>query len=157
MPSPGHSLVLLWNRLAPLPGGRWLFAWFLGRRVPYSGTIAPRVVSLEPGRARIEIRDRRRVRNHLRSIHAIALANLGELTSGLAMTTALRGDIRGIVVSLRMEYTKKARGTLTADAHCDVPDITGDTQYDAIATIRDDAGDVVARAIVTWKLGRATT
>lgn len=153
MSAPGHTLLLLWNRLSPLPGGKRLFGWFLGRRVPYSGTIAPRVVSLEPGRARIELRDRRRVRNHLESIHAIALANLGELTSGLAMTTALPRDVRGIVVSLRLEYTKKARGTLTAEAHCDVPEITGDTQYDAIATIRDDAGDVVARAIVTWKLG----
>jgi acyl-coenzyme A thioesterase PaaI-like protein len=153
MSSPGHTLLLLWNRLAPLPGGKRLFAWFLGRRVPYSGSIVPRVLSLEAGHARIELRDRRRVRNHLQSIHAVALANLGELTSGLAMTTALPADVRGIVVSLRMDYTKKARGTLVAEAQCDVPAISGDTQYDAIATIRDEAGDVVARAVVTWKLG----
>ena len=152
MSSPGHTLLSLWNRLAPLPGGKWLFGWMLGRRVPYSGSIAPRVIVLEPGHARIELRDRRRLRNHLRSVHAIALANLGELTSGMAMTTALSGDVRGIVLRLRMEYLKKARGTLTAEAKCTVPAVSGPTEYDAVATISDADGDVVARAVVTWKL-----
>lgn len=109
---------------------------------------------MEPGFVRIRIDDRRIVRNHLNSVHAIALANLGELTSGLAMTTALTGNVRGIVVRLRMEYLKKARGTLIAEAKCVVPNVSAPTEYDAIASISDSAGDVVARAIVTWKLDR---
>jgi acyl-coenzyme A thioesterase PaaI-like protein len=115
------------------------------------------VLSLEPGHARIAMRDRRAVRNHLQSIHAVALINVAELASGLAMTTALPSNVRGIVTRIRMEYLKKARGTVVAESSCTVPSVTEDEEHDFATEIRDADGDVVARAAVTWKLGPART
>lgn len=154
---PTERLLALWNRLSPLPGGKWLFSWFLSRGVPYSGSVSPRVLALEPGHARIAIHDRRGIRNHLNSVHAIALANIGELTSGLAMTVALPHNVRGIVTSIRIEYLKKARGTLIAESRCKVPAIKSDTDFDVIAEVIDAEGDVVARTTVTWRLGVRTS
>ena len=149
----GTRLSALWARLAPLPGGKRLFSWLLGWMVPYTGTIRPRVVELRPGYAKITMRDRRGVRNHLRSVHAIALANLAEVTSGLAVTTGLPPTARGIPTALSITFLKKARGALTAEARCRLPDASPDGNYDFESVISDASGQVVARATVRWHIG----
>jgi uncharacterized protein (TIGR00369 family) len=149
LPAPGRLLRDAWRRLAPLPGGRTLFSLMLGRMVPYTGALGARVQELEPGYARIMLRDRRGIRNHLGSVHAVALANLAEVASGLAMLTSLPEGARGIVVHLGIEYLKKARGTLTAECRCSPPSGREET-VTVTADVMDAAGDVVARAEVRW-------
>lgn len=147
-----ERLSRAWSRLRPLPGGTWLFSRMVGRMAPYSGTIGAHVRELRPGYARLEMRDRRGLRNHLRSLHAIALANLAELSSGLAMTLALPPGTRGIPVELSIEYVKKARGRLTAEGRAAPPAVTAETDAVATSEIQDSSGDVVARASVRWRL-----
>jgi acyl-coenzyme A thioesterase PaaI-like protein len=152
--APGAALQKMWNRLLPWPLGRWLFHRLLRLRVPYTGALGARVLSLEPGYARVALRDRRGVRNHLNSVHAVALVNLGELTSGLALTSALPPGVRGIVVHIGMDYFKKARGRLIAESRAALPPVIDrDIEHLAQAEIRDAEGEVVARAGVRWRLG----
>jgi len=148
-------VLALWRFCSPLPFGPALFMLVFGRQVPYSGALGARVRRLEPGRVRLELADRRGVRNHLNSIHAVALANLGELASGLAMTTALPAGLRGIVRGLDVEYLKKARGTLSVEAEVTVPEVRANTDFDVRAEIRDAASEPVARITVRWRLGPA--
>jgi uncharacterized protein (TIGR00369 family) len=150
--APGGAIAQWWARLSTLPGGKALFSVLIGRMAPYTGSIGARVEELGPGHSRWTLRDRKKVRNHLNSIHAVALVNLAEVASGTAMLMALPAGVRGIVTKLSIEYLKKARGTLTAECRCNVPPITAETSMDVNADIRDAGGDVVARATVTWRL-----
>ena len=154
-PSPGRAIRESWNRLSRLPGGRWLFGRLLARTVPYTGTIRPRFLEIAPGVARVAMRDRRAVRNHLQSVHAIALANLAEVASGVAMIVALPDDVRGIPIRLSIDFVKKARGELIAECRCEVPAVYTPVEIDLHPEIRDASGDVVARASVRWRLAPA--
>ncbi|MFW2372131.1 MAG: hotdog fold domain-containing protein [Gammaproteobacteria bacterium] len=142
-----------WQLLHNKPGGSWLFSRILGFMVPYSGTMKARVLRLEPGYAKVRLDDRRKVRNHLNSIHAIALANLGELASGLSLLMSLPDNVRGIVTGLNIEYIKKARGDLMAEGRCNLPAVSEDMDIVAYADIKDSEGELVARISVDWRVG----
>jgi acyl-coenzyme A thioesterase PaaI-like protein len=149
-----NSILRWWHRLSGLPTGAWWFSRFLGWYAPYSGTIGSRVEILRPGFAQVSLRDRRKVRNHLKSIHAIALMNLGEIATGLAVLSTITPDMRGIVLGLQAEYLKKSRGRLVAKASFELPSqIDDNTPCEAKTEIVDDAGDVVAIVRATWLLG----
>jgi len=95
------------------------------------------------------------VRNHLNSIHAVALANLAEVASGTAMLMTIPPGVRAIVIGLSIEYLKKARGRLVAECRCDVAPVTVQREELVESIVRDEAGDVVARAVVRWRLAPA--
>lgn len=153
MVSTGAQILSLWRHLAPLPGGPWLFSKLFGLMVPYSGSVGPRIRLLEPGYAVVEIPDRRSNRQHLGSVHAIALTNLAEIASGLALMVALPPTVRGIVTSLSMTYHKKARGTIRAVAHVAVPTVSEDRDFAVEAQCFDREGALVATGNVRWRLG----
>jgi acyl-coenzyme A thioesterase PaaI-like protein len=150
--SPAAKLLHLWTRLSKRPAGQWLFGRVIARAIPYTGTVQPMVQEVRPGYARVQMKDRRRVRNHLDSIHAIALTNVGEFTGGLAMTATAPASVRSILIKLEVEFLKKARGTVTAECHCQVPPIQAATDHVVVTNVRDAAGDEVARVTATWRL-----
>lgn len=148
----------MWDTLASKPGGRRLFSRLVGRTAPYTGTIGARVEELREGYARLTMRDRRKVRNHLRSVHAVAQFNLAEETSGLAIVYSMPSGLRGIPVHLAIDYEKKARGTITAVCELErpIPVPAGEERvdYEAPIVLTDPDGDVVSRVRVRWVIGR---
>ncbi len=155
--SLGQRLLKLWQRLSPFPGGKWLFSKLFGIIVPYTGSIGARIIELRAGYSHIELSDRRKVRNHLHCVHAIALINLGEFTSGLALLTSLQPGVRGIVTGLSIEYFKKARGRLTAITQVKQElfsfEAESAIERQVYTEIKDQSGDLVAKSCATWQLG----
>ena len=149
----GNVIRDAWDRLAPLPGGKQLFSRFIGFLVPYTGSMRPHVVRVERGASEVFIEDHRAVRNHLRSVHAIALANLAELTGNRALAYSVPDDGRFIVSKLTIEYAKKARGRITGTCDCPVPETSERREYVVPVTLRDESGDTVATATLLTLVG----
>ena len=146
----------LWGVLQSLPGGGRIMGNLIGRMAPYTGTIKPEVLELQPGRARVLMRDRRGLRNHLNSVHAIALMNLGEAVTGVAMLASLAPNTRGIPVKLSMEYLKKARGNITGTCTCEIIPTNDKREVEVVGDLSNEAGEVVARITAKWQLGPAS-
>lgn len=149
------SLKSVWNVLRGVPGGGVLMGRIIGRLAPYTGTIRPEILALEPGFARVRMADARRVRNHLNSVHAIALMNLGEVATGTAMLVSVPEGARAIIVHLGMDYLKKARGPITAECSCAVATTLERREYEVQADLKNQDGVVVARAHARWLVDAA--
>jgi uncharacterized protein (TIGR00369 family) len=150
---PGNVVRSLWDRLAAMPGGKYLFSVLIGQAAPYSGSIGARVVELREGYAKVTLADRRKVRNHLRSVHAVALVNLCEITGNVALAYALPDDARFILAGLSIQYLRKARGTITGECQCPVPRSSLKTTYHVPVVLRDESGQEVARATLESLVG----
>jgi acyl-coenzyme A thioesterase PaaI-like protein len=153
MPGMEQAVMERWRRAKGSGLGRWLFSRAVGRFAPYTGTIGARIEELEPGRSLVTMRDRKGVRNHLRSVHAVALTNLIELSGSLAIIASMHPGTRMIPVRLESEFLRKARGTLTAAGICEppAPGFAGELQ--AVVVVRNQGGDEVTRGRVTVVIG----
>jgi len=147
----------MWKESSRLPFGRQIFSRAIGLWVPYSGSIGAVIEELSPGRCRLSMTDRRSIRNHLKSIHAMALANFGELTTGLAVVSALSSEQRAILTGYQIQYLKKSRGTL--NAVCVVPPIPVEDQkpLEVQADIKNGDNEVVAQVKATWLIGSSAS
>jgi len=152
-----QSLFSLWKRLSSSSIGKWLFSYSVHYFNPYTGLLGAKIEVLEKGHCEITLKDKKRNRNHLNSVHAIALTNLGEFCSGMAVLSSLDDDTRGIVKNISIEFIKKGRGTLRATSTCKVPSIMEDTEFIVFAEIKDDSDEIVSNVQVIWKLGKKSS
>lgn len=151
--SIGPVLRQQWRRFSSMPGGKWLFSRALGKYVPYSGTLKARIEVLQPGECVVMLQERRAVSNHLHSVHAMALANLAEMVTGLALLNSLPDGARGILAGFSIDYLKKARGMLSAECRCEVPASNVEHEYLLTGEILNADDEVVAIAKARWLVG----
>src|SRR5690606_37562499 len=105
------------------------------------------------GYAKVSMRDRKAVRNHLDCVHAIALLNLAELTGNLALSYTLPDDARFIVAGMSIDYVKKARGTIFGE--CRVPPVESSErrEYEVFVELKNLSGEVVATSTLRTLVG----
>jgi uncharacterized protein (TIGR00369 family) len=143
------STLNQFNRFSRVPSGSNLFSKALSFRAPYFSTIHPHITDLRPGYCRVEIKDRRSIRNHLGSIHAGALCTLSELVGGLAVDATLPSNLRWIPRQMTVQYLKKARGDLVGECSVD-PGILVPGDVDVPLGITDGKGDSVLKAVIVF-------
>jgi acyl-coenzyme A thioesterase PaaI-like protein len=120
------DVLRLWKLAGRLPAGDRVFSRVFALRAPYFGAVRPRFTVVEPNHAELVIRDRRRVHNHLGTVHAIALCNGLEAAMGVLAEASIPQGRRWIPKGMEVSYTAKATSDVTCIAETD-PDVwTGD-------------------------------
>jgi acyl-coenzyme A thioesterase PaaI-like protein len=103
---------------APLPSPLrwWLVTKAFASQVKFVGTASIRFELLEEGRSVLHLKNRRKVQNHIRGIHASAMALLAETATGAVVGMSLPDSKLPLFKSMHVDYVKRATGDLRAEA-----------------------------------------
>lgn len=116
-PMPASNrMTRLVSKFDSLPGGLRTFvqSMLLGRKVPFVGTAKLRIEEVSQTRVVVSIRNRRRVQNHIKGVHAAAMALLAETATGFAIGMYVPDDKTLLLKSMKIEYVRRAQGDLRA-------------------------------------------
>ncbi len=145
------DVLQIYRRLERKPLGKGLFSRLICFKAPYLGSIGPRIVELRPCHGEATIRHRRRVTNHLGTVHAIALCNLAEFIGGLTCDASLPKSMRWIPKGMQVEYLKKAVGTMHAVATPAFPPRAAAEGYELPfdVVVANPQGETVFKAVIS--------
>jgi acyl-coenzyme A thioesterase PaaI-like protein len=136
---PALNLMSAYRTLDRVPLGRRAFSLVYQLAAPYFLTIPARIEEIEPGVAHARMAQTPWVRNHLGTVHAIALCNLAEYTMGAVAEATVPPTHRWVPKGMSVEYLAKARGTMHATATLTLPDQLGDRRELPVeVTVTDD-------------------
>ena len=135
----------------PLVGDR-LFSFAFARQAPYFATVRPRFTLLEANHAELVIRNRRRVHNHIGTIHAIALCNGLEAAMGAIAEATVPANKRWIPKGMDVSYRAKAIGDVICVAETDAEQWSGDDRdlHVRVKGVRTDGTVVIEGVIRLW-------
>ena len=146
------NVLSLYRQVSRLPKGDRIFSRLFTLKAPYFGTVRPVFVELRPNYAELTIRKRRRVQNHIGTVHVIAICNGLEAAMGALAEATIPTDNRWIPKGMTVSYTAKASGDITCIAETD-PEQWSGTDPDVpvrVRGVRDDGAVVVEGVIRLW-------
>lgn len=146
------SVLELYSKATRLPQGRRIFSTLFALKAPYFGTVRPRFTELRPNHAELVIRKRRKVQNHIRTVHVIAICNGLEAAMGALAEATVPSHKRWIPKGMEVDYTAKATSDITCIAETDPEQWTGENPDVPVRVraVRDDGTVVVQGVIRLW-------
>jgi len=113
-----NSLARAVSRVAGFPPSvrSLLITFMFTSQVRFAGTGGIKFVELEEGRAVLTIRNQRKVQNHIRGIHAAAMALLAETATGAVLGMTIPDTHIPLLKTMHVDYVRRARGGLRAEA-----------------------------------------
>jgi len=141
------------RRLMRVPGHNFLFRIGLALAAPYSANIRPRLIHAAPGHLELGMCKRRAVTNHMRTLHAAALANLMELCGSMAVQLAIPPTARWIPAGLDIRYLRKGRTDVRAVCSFTPPNWRIDQDWPVTIQVLDATDALIAEAVLHMRVG----
>ncbi|WP_343316473.1 DUF4442 domain-containing protein [Acinetobacter soli] len=152
------------NRLAKLvkatskfPKGLRSTLWSkaFGRIVPMVGTANIRYLEVDQHHVKVRLENQRNMQNHIKGLHAAAMALLAETATGFLTGLHVPDDRILLIKSLHVDYLKVVQGGLTATAQLSLKQQRFIAEHDKAelsipVTVVDDAGVEAIRCEMIW-------
>ncbi|MFT4924309.1 MAG: acyl-coenzyme A thioesterase PaaI-like protein [Phenylobacterium sp.] len=132
------------NRFSP----NWrvrVMSFVFGRIIKFAGTAKIRIDMLEFKGSKLTLKNRRRVQNHIGSVHAAATGLLGESATGFLIGLHIPDDKIPLLKSMHVDYVKRSQGDLVAMAV-----VTDQQISDMRNTVK---GEVTVKVVITDEKG----
>ena len=109
------SIVQATNKL-PKALRSTVWSQVFGRVVPMVGSASIRYLDVSPAKVVVRIENQRNMQNHIKGVHAAAMALLAETATGFVTGLNVPDNRILLIKSLHVDYLKVAQGGLTATA-----------------------------------------
>ena len=122
-----------------------LMSFVFGRVIKFAGTASISIPQLEFKASVLQLKNRRKVQNHIGSVHAAATALLGESATGFLIGLHIPDDKIPLLKSMHVDYVKRSQGDLIAKA------TVTDQQIEQMRN--SEKGEVSVNVVVTDEKG----
>ncbi|POA98356.1 DUF4442 domain-containing protein [Chromobacterium sinusclupearum] len=144
-----NSMSRIADKVGKLPVGwrRPVLSMMFGKIVPFLATAGLRFEEVGHDRLTVSIRNRKKVQNHIRGVHAAAMALLAETSTGFVVGMNMPDDKLMLLKSMKVNYIKRSQGDMRAVATLTPQQIQ--SMYD------QDKGEVLVAVNVTDESGES--
>lgn len=145
-----NRALVIYDKFRRWPFGQRLFSIYGARQAPYFKTVSPLVTLLEPNQCNILIKKRKRVENHIGTMHIIAIANGLEMAMGFMAEASIPKHLRWIPKGMELSYPNKGetdilcKATVPADGW-----VPGDLPV-TVEAVDTSGTPVVVGTIMLW-------
>jgi acyl-coenzyme A thioesterase PaaI-like protein len=139
----------------PKPLRSSVVSFLFGRTIPYFGTTGIIMHELTTTQTEMSVKNRRRIQNHIKGVHACAMSVLAEAATGMLIGINVPDNKLPLIKSMHVEYKCRAQGDLKAVAHLEehqVNLIRNTAKGEIIVPIKmtDESGNEPALFEMTW-------
>jgi acyl-coenzyme A thioesterase PaaI-like protein len=103
-----NKTLSIYRKLKWLPFGKKIFSLVVSRVAPYFATISPTITELVPNQCTCMIKKKKKVFNHIKTVHVIAICNGLEMAMGVMAEASIPKNLRWIPKGMTVDYTAKA-------------------------------------------------
>jgi acyl-coenzyme A thioesterase PaaI-like protein len=144
----------LYQKFLRWPRGKWLFSRVFSQKAPYFATIGASFTELRPNFCEVFLPKRRKVQNHIKTVHVIAIANAMEMAMGALAESTISEGLRWIPKGMTLSYTAKATSDLRVQATTRPEDWKEGDVPVTVKAYRDDDTVVVEGTIMLYVSAR---
>ena len=133
----------------------WLLNYMLGSTIKFVGTAGVKCELLTQHKSIWVLRNKKKVRNHIKGIHAAAMGLLAETATGMLVGMNVPDHKTPVIKSMKVNYLKRVKGDLTATAtlsESEVEEIIDQEKGEIVVpvTVIDSAGQEPIECEMIW-------